>query len=229
MKNVKSLLELNRLINREKLIGKLTVVVANLAPRKMRFGVSEKYDDRGKRRKAKKDLWIVSPESGADAWNEGTNGQNPRPKKLTPSSHKRNADYADIKGCMPYATALAKNEAEINLCPPGGVQGLLDLAHLLNKNADPFIDEMKQKTKPQRVAFIREAECIGCTKCIQACPVDAILGTSKQMHTVIAAECTGCELCISPCPVDCIDMVVVPETNRMKEQYRERYVARSYD
>jgi len=132
---------------------------------------------------------------------------------------------------MPYAEALAKNEAEINLCPPGGIEGLFAIAKLLNKDASPFVPAMEQKTKSPSIAVIREAECIGCTKCIQACPVDAILGTAKQMHTVISAECTGCELCIAPCPVDCIDMMVLPQidhptkTQRAK-QYRHRYHAR---
>lgn len=131
------------------------------------------------------------------------------------------------KGCMPYAEALANNEAEINLCPPGGVDGLLAIAKLLNKNPDPFIAEMAQKAKPPSVVVIREDECIGCTKCIQACPVDAILGSAKQMHTVISAECTGCELCITPCPVDCIDIVSIPRQNVSKaDYYRNRFQGR---
>jgi electron transport complex protein RnfB len=131
------------------------------------------------------------------------------------------------KGCMPYAEALANHAAEINLCPPGGVEGLFAIAELVDKDPSPFITEMEQKTKPKRVAVIREAECIGCTKCIQACPVDAILGAAKQMHTVIADECTGCELCIAPCPVDCIDMVDIKEDKTKRaDQYRERYHAR---
>ncbi len=133
------------------------------------------------------------------------------------------------KGCMPYAEALAFNQAEINLCPPGGIEGLIALAELLQKDATPFLDDMTQKAKLPSVAVIREAECIGCTKCIQACPVDAILGTSKQMHTVIADECTGCELCVAPCPVDCIDIHVLPKANKSlerAEQFRGRYLAR---
>jgi electron transport complex protein RnfB len=133
------------------------------------------------------------------------------------------------KGCMPYAEALAKNAAEINLCPPGGVDGLFAIAELLNKNPVPFISDMEKKAKPPSVAIIREAECIGCTKCIQACPVDAILGTGKLMHTVIASECTGCELCIAPCPVDCIDMVelsVSDDQPSRANHYRTRYNAR---
>lgn len=134
------------------------------------------------------------------------------------------------KGCMPYAEALAKQEADINLCPPGGVEGLFALAGLFHKDPTPYIAEMEQKAKPPSVARIREAECIGCTKCIQACPVDAILGTGKQMHTVISTECTGCELCVAPCPVDCIDMIVPLKSDEMTTQkaahYRHRYRAR---
>jgi electron transport complex protein RnfB len=134
------------------------------------------------------------------------------------------------KGCMPYATALANQEATINLCPPGGVEGLVALGKLLQVDPSDYILEMETKAKPPLLAVIREAECIGCTKCIQACPVDAILGGSKQMHTVIADECTGCELCVEPCPVDCIDMVVQPERDVLtkkqnSEQYRKRYNA----
>lgn len=131
------------------------------------------------------------------------------------------------KGCRPYAEALAKNEAPINLCPPGGVQGLVSLAELLNQDPTPYIPEMEQKAKPNLRAVIREAECIGCTKCIQACPVDAILGAAKLMHTVIQDECTGCELCIAPCPVDCIDIIEIPaNVEDKRDQYRGRYLAR---
>ena len=130
------------------------------------------------------------------------------------------------KGCMPYAEALSNNEADINLCPPGGVQGLLTLAELLNKNPEPFLNDMETSTKPAMRAVIREAECIGCAKCIKACPVDAILGSGKLMHSVMTDECTGCELCIAPCPVDCIDMVLSEDKVDRKAQYRNRYQAR---
>src|SRR6185312_9880139 len=102
-----------------------------------------------------------------------------------------------------------KGEA-INRCPPGGVKTLIALGKLLNKDPAPFIDEMSAQEKPSLTAVIREAECIGCTKCIQACPVDAIIGSAKQMHTVLLKECTGCGLCVTPCPVDCIDMIEIP-------------------
>lgn len=110
-------------------------------------------------------------------------------------------------GCMPYAEAMIFEKAPINLCPPGGVETLIALGELLNEDPVPFIPEMQEKAKPPLLATIREHECIGCTKCIQACPVDAILGSAKQMHTVITTECTGCELCIPACPVDCIDII----------------------
>lgn len=109
-------------------------------------------------------------------------------------------------GCRPYAQAIAEGEADINQCPPGGEEGVRQLADLLGVEPRP-LDESRGEHKPPMVAVIDEARCIGCTLCIQACPVDAILGAQRQMHTVIAAECTGCELCIEPCPVDCIDLV----------------------
>ncbi len=133
-------------------------------------------------------------------------------------------------GCMPYAEALVFENAPIHLCPPGGVKTLQALGELLNQDPEPYIAEMQAKAKPPLLAMIREAECIGCTKCIQACPVDAILGSAKQMHTVITDECTGCELCIPPCPVDCIEMLPQPEvdeTQRNKSHHaRERFHAR---
>jgi len=113
-------------------------------------------------------------------------------------------------GCRPYAEAIASGD-EINKCPPGGEATIHALAELLGRDF-VALDEEHGEEKGKRVALIREAECIGCTKCIQACPMDAILGAAKQMHTVIADECTGCDLCIEPCPVDCIDMVPVEVT-----------------
>ena len=108
-------------------------------------------------------------------------------------------------GCKPYATAIAEGDV-INKCPPGGQETIDALADLLDVESMPLDAEHGEEKAP-KVAFIREAECIGCTKCIQACPVDAILGAAKVMHTVIADECTGCDLCLDPCPVDCIDMI----------------------
>src|SRR4249919_2809906 len=109
-------------------------------------------------------------------------------------------------GCKPYAQAIARGEAGIDQCPPGGEAGVLALAELLGRPAKA-VNPAHGLHKAPQVALVREAECIGCTKCIQACPVDAIVGASKLMHTVIAELCTGCELCLPPCPVDCIDLV----------------------
>jgi electron transport complex protein RnfB len=113
-------------------------------------------------------------------------------------------------GCHPYAEAIAKGEADINRCPPGGEETIRNLADLLDVEVKPLDDELEAQ-EAKKVAIIDEQVCIGCTKCIQACPVDAILGAAKQMHTVIEPECTGCELCVEPCPVDCIHMVPVEE------------------
>ena len=107
-------------------------------------------------------------------------------------------------GCRPYAEAIAGGEA-INRCPPGGQSTINALADLLDVEPEP-LDAENGVEKPPMVAFVREEECIGCTKCLQACPVDAILGAAKQMHTIISDECTGCDLCVEPCPVDCIEM-----------------------
>lgn len=121
-------------------------------------------------------------------------------------------------GCKPYATAIAEGTADINQCPPGGEEGIHKLADLLGMEYKPF--GSSTVTKPKAVALIDESICIGCTLCIQACPVDAIVGAAKQMHTVIAAECTGCELCLTPCPVDCISMVAIEEnTSNWKWKY----------
>lgn len=113
-------------------------------------------------------------------------------------------------GCRPYAEAIAAGEAEINLCPPGGEATMLALADLLGRDPVP-LDEEHGQAAEKLVAVIDEQTCIGCTLCIQACPVDAILGAAKHMHTVIQSECTGCKLCVEPCPVDCISMVPVKQ------------------
>jgi len=119
---------------------------------------------------------------------------------LLPQTQCGQCSYA---GCRPYAQAIADGEADINRCPPGGEGTIRSLADLLDRDPKPLDGE----PKPKGVALIDESSCIGCTLCIQACPVDAILGAAKQMHTVIREECTGCELCLPPCPVDCITMV----------------------
>lgn len=127
--------------------------------------------------------------------------------KLLPQTQCTQCQFA---GCRPYAQAIADGEAPINLCPPGGEQTIHALADLLDVEVLPTPED----TGPviTTVAVIVEENCIGCTLCIQACPVDAILGAAKQMHTVIESECTGCDLCVAPCPVDCILMVPVKTT-----------------
>ncbi|GIX29724.1 MAG: electron transport complex subunit B [Porticoccaceae bacterium] len=114
-------------------------------------------------------------------------------------------------GCRPYAEAIAQGEA-INKCPPGGETTVKALADLLGVPVPELDLEPGQEANAKRVAFIHEELCIGCTKCLKACPVDAIIGAPKLMHTVVAEECTGCDLCVEPCPVDCIEMVPVPTT-----------------
>ncbi len=112
--------------------------------------------------------------------------------------------------CADYARAIARCEADINRCPPGGQATIASLAALLNRPPKP-LDPLYGSEQPRRRAVIDETLCIGCRKCLDACPVDAILGARRFMHTVIAHECSGCELCLAPCPVDCIDMQEVPE------------------
>ena len=115
-------------------------------------------------------------------------------------------------GCRPYAEAIAKGEAGINQCPPGGDTTIQALADLLDVEPEPLDEELAGQADVQTVAVIIEDTCIGCTLCIQACPVDAIVGAAKHMHTVIASECTGCDLCLPPCPVDCIVMEPIKAT-----------------
>ncbi len=110
-------------------------------------------------------------------------------------------------GCKPYAQGIVDGEP-INKCPPGGDETIAALAELLKV---PVLElDVSRGSAPAQVAYIREAECIGCTKCIQACPIDAIVGAAKLMHTVLIDECTGCDLCVAPCPVDCIEMHPLP-------------------
>ncbi len=124
---------------------------------------------------------------------------------LLPQTQCTQCGYA---ACRPYAHAIAAGEADINQCPPGGEPVVFALARLTGRAAKPLNPANGEYRAPQ-VAVIDEEICIGCTKCIQACPVDAIVGASKLMHTVIASWCTGCELCIAPCPVDCIALAPV--------------------
>ena len=127
-------------------------------------------------------------------------------------------------GCRPYADAVAANAADIDRCPPGGEAGIARLAMLLGRAPKPLSPDVGA-AQPAQVAAIDESACIGCTKCIQACPVDAIVGASKRMHTVLAATCTGCELCLPPCPVDCITLVSVaafPEAGLSRARHQRR-------
>ncbi|HLX24717.1 MAG TPA: RnfABCDGE type electron transport complex subunit B [Usitatibacter sp.] len=127
-------------------------------------------------------------------------------------------------GCRPYANAIAAGEAGIDQCPPGGDAGVAKLARLLGRDTAPLNPDFGE-FMPPRVAVIDEETCIGCTKCIQACPVDAIVGASKLMHTVIASWCTGCELCIPPCPVDCIALIAsgaLPDADLSRSRHDAR-------
>jgi len=147
-----------------------------------------------------------------------------------------------FSGCRPYAEALAAGKAAINQCPPGGRAGIERLAQLLGQPVLP-LNPKHGVEKPRRVAHITSELCIGCTLCLQACPVDAIVGAPKYLHVVLAEECTGCELCVAPCPVDCIDMnelmpdgsPVAPWTSndarsaRQRHENRERRLIRAQE
>ena len=168
---------------------------------------------------------------GFDKGTQMTRGNNEnipladRINDILPQTQCKKCGYA---GCKPYAEAMASGKADINKCPPGGEEGIRELADLLGVEFKPFGEDVV--LKPPSVAFIDENLCIGCTLCLQACPVDAISGASKQMHTIIAPLCTGCELCVAPCPVDCISMLPLPQKILTRDQKhaaakaaRERY------
>ena len=128
-------------------------------------------------------------------------------------------------GCSPYAAAIANGEAQINQCPPGGAATIDALAQLLNRPALP-LNPANGVESPPRVAWIDEARCIGCARCLAPCPVDAIVGAQKYMHAVLADRCTGCELCLPPCPVDCIEMRAAPHAAvNPPSLNKERYAA----
>jgi electron transport complex protein RnfB len=147
-------------------------------------------------------------------------------------------EQCGFHGCRPYAEAIAAGDAGIDRCPPGGAAGIARLAALLDRPIVP-LDPTHGVEKPRTLARIVEADCIGCTKCIQVCPVDAIVGSSKLMHTVVADLCTGCELCVPACPVDCITLDPMPlaqaddrahaNAARLRFQRRERRLARERD
>lgn len=129
---------------------------------------------------------------------------------LLPQTQCRKCGYA---GCRPYAEAVADGDADIDRCPPGGTTGIRRLARLLGRAEKPLNPSCGTES-PRAAALIDESRCIGCTLCIQACPVDAIAGAAKRMHTVLTTWCSGCELCLPPCPVDCIDIVSLEELAR---------------
>lgn len=134
-------------------------------------------------------------------------------------------------GCRPYAEAMAQGEVPGNRCPPGGPEGIAVLSQMLGATPQA-LDPACGAHQPRLVARIREMECIGCTKCIQACPVDAIVGAAKRMHSVLEAQCTGCELCVAPCPVDCIDLLphtkprMTPEESAAARRHHQAHRAR---
>ena len=136
----------------------------------------------------------------------------------------------DFSSCRPYAEAIAAGKADIDRCSPGGIVGVRLLADLLEIDPKPLSPKYGEEA-PATVAVIVENECIGCAKCIEACPVDAIVGAPKQVHTVIESECTGCELCISPCPVDCIVFKSLkygdPRRERMDKKPRQAIAKRN--
>jgi electron transport complex protein RnfB len=129
-------------------------------------------------------------------------------------------------GCRPYAEALHAGTTSIDKCPPGGVMTMQALAALLDIDAEPYRQTVAAHTRPPALAIIQEEECIGCTKCIAACPVDAIIGSAKVMHSIIATECTGCGLCVAPCPVDCIELLPLDTPTYDKNKARARFSAR---
>ncbi|WP_419419698.1 RnfABCDGE type electron transport complex subunit B [Legionella sp. D16C41] len=131
-----------------------------------------------------------------------------------------------FSGCLPYAEALLQGSTPIDRCPPGGVETVKVLAKLLQMDATPYLSTAQANMRKPSVAKIREADCVGCTKCIQACPVDAIIGSGKLMHVVLATACTGCGLCVEPCPVDCIEMHIIDKPTYNREQARQRFQAK---
>jgi electron transport complex protein RnfB len=147
--------------------------------------------------------------------------------RLLPQTQCRQCGYV---ACRPYAGAIASGDADINRCPPGGDAGIRKLAAYTGRPYRP-LDPAYGIERARQIAVIDETLCIGCTLCIQACPVDAILGATKHMHAVIAELCTGCELCIPPCPVDCIALVAAAEGDAVwdlsrADAARERYELR---
>jgi electron transport complex protein RnfB len=152
----------------------------------------------------------------------------PKMSKITPKAidavlPQTQCGECGYPGCLPYAEALAHGQAKIDNCPPGGLKTLKKLGELLHIDPEPYFKKVEDATRPPQTAIIREAECIGCTKCIPACPVDAVIGSAKQMHSVLSHDCTGCGLCIEPCPVDCIDLVEIPKEVYDRDRARAQF------
>lgn len=144
---------------------------------------------------------------------------------VLPQTQCQECGYA---ACLPYAEAIARGEVDIARCAPGGIETLEALAQIMQVDATPYKAEVQQRYRPPSVAVIDEAYCIGCLKCITACPVDAIVGSAKMMHTVLPDICTGCELCLLPCPTDCISMVAAaPEKIVQADDARRHYEAKN--
>lgn len=152
------------------------------------------------------------------------------PDKLEAVLPQTQCQLCDHPGCKPYAQAIANDGERIDKCHPGGVETLIQLGQLTQRpvSAD-MLAAMAEKFKPPVKAIIRERDCIGCTKCITACPVDAIVGTGKAMHTIIPDLCTGCELCLPPCPTDCIDLLDSPPmTDEQAQASKARFEKRNH-
>ncbi len=138
----------------------------------------------------------------------------------------------EFDGCKPYAEAICNGTAPIDRCAPGGLTTLKALAKLTHQDDTPFVETVSQRFRQPSYASIDEDLCIGCTKCIQACPTDAIIGANKLMHSILSDECSGCELCIEPCPMDCIEMVeidvdAVNHHQKYRTQWKQRFEART--
>ncbi len=139
---------------------------------------------------------------------------------LLPQTQCQECGYA---ACLPYAEAIAHGEVDIARCAPGGIPTLDALGQLMGVDPEPYRNEVALRYRAPSVAFVDEAYCIGCLKCIAACPVEAIVGSAKMMHTVLPDVCTGCELCLLPCPTDCISMVVAPDKKIDVDDARHHY------
>lgn len=152
-------------------------------------------------------------------------------KQLHQALPQTQCQMCGYKDCQAYANAIAENQESIDLCAPGGEEVLLDLAKITQHNAKDHLEAVKQNYRPPQTMHIQQQECIGCTKCIQVCPVDAIIGTGKHRHDILTDICNGCELCIPACPVDCIDIIPL-EVNRddfrkkHQQQGKKRYANR---